>query len=260
MANWYVTMARSELGPLSDAQLRQLANEGKLGRDDVVRKEGVANATTASRIQGLFSVACPPPPPPTAPPRVRIGTFSQWYGDHAGKWEMPFQVLAWIFYGFLWIPAWWGFTLWNDQEPALQTKGKRVLGLVAVGFVVMFAFAALGRTNQRQRANSPSRRPDTIGSPIAPELSAQAEAIRRQFESSPTAQLTVDQLRQQILGRDFVPKESFYEKYGRPLRTFTVADDTYLTYRCREGFVAVKCPSGPFQFQDDIAPVAVDER
>ena len=70
----------------------------------------------------------------------------------------------------------------------------------------------------------------------------------------------MDQFRQEILGRDFIPKESFYEKYGRPLRTFTVADDTYLTYKCREGFVTVKCPAGPFQVQDDIAPVAVDER
>jgi hypothetical protein len=260
MANWYVTMAGSELGPLTDDQLRQLANEGKLGRDDFVRKEGVAKAIAAGQIQGLFSVASPPPPPIVSPPQVRTGTFSQWYGEHAGKWEMPFQVLAWIFYGFLWIPAWWGFTLWNDREPALQTKGKRILGLVAAGFVVMFALAALGRANQRQRATERSISSASNRSRINPEMSAQAEAIRRQFESSPTAQMTVDQFRQEILGRDFIPKESFYEKYGRPLRTFTVADDAYLTYQCREGFVTVKCPAGPFQFQDDIAPVAVDER
>jgi hypothetical protein len=84
--------------------------------------------------------------------------------------------------------------------------------------------------------------------------------LRRQLDSSPTAQLTADEFRQQILGRDFVPKETFYQEYGRPFRTFTVADDTYLMYKTRDGFVTVKCPSGPFQFQDDIAPVAVDER
>lgn len=119
---------------------------------------------------------------------------------------------------------------------------------MVIGFIAIIIMAASGRTNQRQRAKSPSMRPQTSGSQISPELSAQAEAIRRQFERSPTAQMTVDQFRQEILGRDFDPKESFNEKYGRPMRTFTVADDTYLTYKCREGFVTVKCPAGPFQF------------
>ncbi|WP_428308009.1 DUF4339 domain-containing protein [Lacipirellula sp.] len=252
MANWFVALAGTELGPLTDAQLRQLASEGKLGRDDLVRREGIAVATTAGSIQGLFL-----PPPPNAPPQ-KSGTFSEWYGEHAGKWEAPFQVLAWIFYGFVWIPGWWGWGLWNDRQPALQTKGKRVLGLVAAGFVVLLLLAVLGRTNQRQRATA-STAPGA-GSRITPEMSAQAETLRQHVVRSPTAQMSVDQFRQEILGRDFIPKQSFYEKYGRPIRTFTVADDTYLTYKCREGFVTVKCPAGPFQYQDDIAPVAVDER
>lgn len=253
MANWFVTLAGAELGPLTDAQLRQLARDGKLGRNDLVRREGTTTATTAGSIQGLFLSPSPPPPPVVLPEKA--GTFSEWYGEHVGKWEVPFQVLAWIFYGFVWIPGWWGFALWNDHDPALQMKGKRVLGLVAAGFVVLLVLAALGRMNQRQRATAPG-----AGSRSTPELSAQVETLRQQMASSPTAQMSVDQFRQEILGRDYIPKESFYEKYGRPFRTFTVADDTYLTYKCREGIVTVKCPTGPFQYQDDIAPIAVDER
>ena len=260
MANWFVTLTGTELGPITDAQLRQLAREGKLGHEDVVRKEGIAKSTIAGRIQGLLPFVSPPPPPRATPSQVRVGTFSQWYGEHAGKWEVPFQVLAWIFYGFLWMPVWWGFTLLNDKEPALRTKGKRVLKIVGAGFMALLAMAAVGRMNQPPRPNTPSSSSPSIGNRITPEMSAQAAAIRQQFNSSPTAQLSIDQFRQEILGRDFVPKESFYEKYGRPMRTFTIADDTYLMYRCSKGFVTVKCPAGPFQYQDDIAPVAVDER
>ncbi|BBO31094.1 DUF4339 domain-containing protein [Lacipirellula parvula] len=258
MPNWFVTMAGTELGPLTDAQLRQLASQGKLGREDHIRKEGIAAATTAGNIQGLFLPPNPPPPPIVLPEKA--GTFSEWYGEHAGRWEVPFQVLAWIFYGFLWIPAWWGWALWNHQELMLQTKGKRVLGLVAAGFAVLLVFAAAGRANRPPRAATPMTSSPVNESRITPEMSAQAELLRQQVASSPTAQMTVDQFRQEILGRDFIPKQSFYEKYGRPIRMFTVADDTYLTYKCREGFVTVKCPAGPFQYQDDIAPVAVDER
>jgi hypothetical protein len=60
------------------------------------------------------------------------------------------------------------------------------------------------------------------------------------------------------LGRDFIPKTSFYEKYGKPIRTTTIGDEIWMVFQCKDGLVKVMCPAGPFEFEDDIAPVLVD--
>ena len=81
-------------------------------------------------------------------------------------------------------------------------------------------------------------------------------------ESSSTkgVPLAVDEFRSEIIGEDFQPKKTFYDKYGKPERIEDLGEDTYLYYQCSDGTVRVKCPQGPFQYDDTIAPVSVDRQ
>lgn len=81
----------------------------------------------------------------------------------------------------------------------------------------------------------------------------------KEEKAQPAVNLKVDEFRARIIGRDFVPKSSFYDVFGNPASTTTVGSDTWLIYKCQDGIARVTCPSGPFQYQDDIAPVAVDQ-
>ena len=71
-------------------------------------------------------------------------------------------------------------------------------------------------------------------------------------------ELTISQFRAQIVGRQF-KHATFFAKYGKPDRTMDLGDYTYLLYACKDGNVRVQCPKGPFQYQDMIAPLAVDQ-
>jgi hypothetical protein len=67
---WYYGRAGQKLGPVSSAQLKDLAASGNLGPADLVWKDGMAEWVAANRIKGLFAEAaadCPPPMPPSMP-------------------------------------------------------------------------------------------------------------------------------------------------------------------------------------------------
>jgi hypothetical protein len=152
MGNWMATLSGVEVGPLSDAQLQQLADTGKLTPDDLVRKEGGQQAVPAARVKGLFRQVNADNQPDT-PPKERTGilretplTFSAWYATGVGKWSKPLQILAWIFYGFLWIPGWWGVTLANSEDSASRDRGKKVLKTVAAGLVLFIILAHHSRS------------------------------------------------------------------------------------------------------------------
>ncbi len=89
---WYLQHGGKQYGPLTSAQLKKLAGEGKIGPASQVRLGAEGNWTTAGRVQGLFPakpqgeaspkvvpVAAPPLPPPVATPlaRVPVGSISQ---------------------------------------------------------------------------------------------------------------------------------------------------------------------------------------
>ena len=71
MANqWYVQHGGKQYGPMTSANLKKLATEGKIGPATSVRVGTDGAWVTASRVQGLFAAAAATPPaaPPTAPP------------------------------------------------------------------------------------------------------------------------------------------------------------------------------------------------
>jgi hypothetical protein len=67
MADWYYTKDGQQQGPVTSAQLRQLAQSGELQPTDMVFKEGGSQWVAASTIANLFSssssVASRPSPP-----------------------------------------------------------------------------------------------------------------------------------------------------------------------------------------------------
>ena len=52
---WYYTKNGQKIGPITDADLKQLAISGNLSPSDQVWKEGMAGWTTAGNLKGLFS-------------------------------------------------------------------------------------------------------------------------------------------------------------------------------------------------------------
>lgn len=64
---WHVISGGKQYGPLSNSDLKSLANTGKITPHDQVWKEGLPEWIPASKIKGLFPPA-PPPPNPVAPP------------------------------------------------------------------------------------------------------------------------------------------------------------------------------------------------
>ena len=63
---WYYARDDEQLGPISTADLRQLAAAGKLAPEDFVWKEGMEQWAPASELQGLF--------PEVKPPSESVGT------------------------------------------------------------------------------------------------------------------------------------------------------------------------------------------
>ena len=72
--------------------------------------------------------------------------------------------------------------------------------------------------------------------------------------------LTVEEFRDEIVGESYSPKSKFFDKYDKPVRVQDVGDDTFLYYRCKDGTARAKCPQGPYQYDDEVAPVAVDSQ
>jgi hypothetical protein len=72
MADWYYTQNGEQRGPVSPAQLRQLAQAGDLQPTDLVFKEGGKEWVAASTVPNLFAKApSPVRPGPAAPPARR---------------------------------------------------------------------------------------------------------------------------------------------------------------------------------------------
>ncbi len=140
MANWYITLAGVDLGPIGDDHLRQLADLGRLKPNDPVRKVGMSHAVEAARIKGLFDFRSQHANQDHA---QSLATFSAWYRQHPGRWPFWAQLIAWFLYGFLWIPAWWALDLICSQDDEVQQFGRRVLETVGCIAIVVSVAANL---------------------------------------------------------------------------------------------------------------------
>lgn len=65
---WYYTIDGKRNGPVSPAQLKDLASKGQLLPTDMVWKNGMTSWVTASKLAGLFDTPNPNTPPPVPPP------------------------------------------------------------------------------------------------------------------------------------------------------------------------------------------------
>ena len=54
MSEWYCKVMGEELGPMSSAELKRMADQGQLTPQDFVRREPDDNWSSASRVKGLF--------------------------------------------------------------------------------------------------------------------------------------------------------------------------------------------------------------
>lgn len=63
--DWYYAVNNQQLGPVSEAELRDLADRGKLGPRDLVWKDGMPQWAPAETVPGLL----PEPAPRREPPR-----------------------------------------------------------------------------------------------------------------------------------------------------------------------------------------------
>ncbi len=140
MANWYITLAGVELGPIRDNHLWELARSGRLRPGDHVRKSGMTHAVEAARIKGLFDCRPQHAERQLAEP---LTTFSAWYRQYPGRWPFWAQLIAWFLYGFLWIPAWWALDLICSQDDEVQQFGRRVLETVGCIAIVVSVAANL---------------------------------------------------------------------------------------------------------------------
>ena len=70
MADWYYARDGRHQGPITAAQLRQMAQAGELQPDDLVFKEGGTNWVPASTVQGLFPAGGAAVRPAPAPARA----------------------------------------------------------------------------------------------------------------------------------------------------------------------------------------------
>jgi hypothetical protein len=69
MPEWYTQVAEQVVGPLSDEQLKALADAGRLAPNDPIAQSPQGPWTEASRVKGLFSPAPPAVEPPVAKPQ-----------------------------------------------------------------------------------------------------------------------------------------------------------------------------------------------
>ncbi len=67
-AKWYYARNQQQVGPLSSAQLRELAAAGTLLPTDLVLRSGTEKWVAASRVKGLFTTAAAAPAVPAEPP------------------------------------------------------------------------------------------------------------------------------------------------------------------------------------------------
>lgn len=186
----YLIQNGQQAGPFSVEVIRVMLSTGHIAITDQGWHEGLTawqSLSTFLPIPEPPPVAPPPIPPPpvshTPPPAVDTSgtneqSFGSWYATKFGKMSGVKQALAWIFYGFLWIPVWWlistqshtsaaenssesGGHISNQASStnpaAMPTASKnRYSKPVLIGCFVAFGVLAaiIGAQNQRASENS----------------------------------------------------------------------------------------------------------
>ena len=72
--DWYYAINNQQHGPVSEAELRDLADRGRLGPRDLVWKDGMAEWVPASTVRQAWQVPSPPSGPCRAAAKARAAT------------------------------------------------------------------------------------------------------------------------------------------------------------------------------------------
>lgn len=75
---WYFMKEETQHGPILEAEIRRMALDGSLKREDLVWSEGMDSWLPASEV-GLFEFPASPPAPPSPPPPPQYVAPSQPY-------------------------------------------------------------------------------------------------------------------------------------------------------------------------------------
>ena len=165
---WMLKRGDKEHGPMSSAQLKKLAKDGKLKPSDLVQVDG-GDWKLVTSVKGLIEekppVASPTPPPipqaagPATPSTSEATPFPEWY---ATKWPSKlrwyFQGPLWLFYGFVWIPVWYVVTTTaggvKERGAALPGTGKAIACLpLLLPFVLVGGFSSNSPSSNRLSSN-----------------------------------------------------------------------------------------------------------
>ncbi|MDO5653070.1 MAG: GYF domain-containing protein [Brachymonas sp.] len=130
---WWYASNHQKYGPYSEAQLRELAQEGQIQRDDLVWHQGLDDWVMAASIEGLVPAHLLPPLPPTpvvdalpaqettgisTPAPEKAGEpllkafVGQNYGFYASKWaeaERNNAAISWNWAAFFLGPLWMAY-------------------------------------------------------------------------------------------------------------------------------------------------------
>lgn len=130
-AQWYYEQGGEPIGPISGAELKQLAADGQLSPTDQVWKEGLADWTEASQVKGLFS--------PLTPLRPQCPRVIAAPADTATGSSIPTDVKAEIPK----CPE----EIASESDNLLPTKSLNnglILGLVVAGIAHFWALSTFG--------------------------------------------------------------------------------------------------------------------
>ena len=131
-AEWYYAKNKQKVGPVTEAQLKELVHSGELSPTDMVWKQGTAKWMQASQVEGLIEAGpseivrgSVSPPLPPLPPPVPV---AEWYFVNNGQQLGPVtveQLRAWITPSDLvWkagMPAWAAASSLKDLFPPPPT-------------------------------------------------------------------------------------------------------------------------------------------
>ncbi|MEZ5941409.1 MAG: DUF4339 domain-containing protein, partial [Planctomycetaceae bacterium] len=127
-ANWHYAKGGEKHGPITSAQLKELAAKGQLSPDDLVWREDMKEWRKASTVKGLFpeqaSTTSPPPPPPSS----KNGKT-----DEVAIWERP-AILALLIVCCFPVGL---ILVWKNARMTTKEKG---LWTVACGGVIALLF------------------------------------------------------------------------------------------------------------------------
>jgi len=185
---WYYSENGRQAGPVTAAALREMASSGRLGPQDLVWREGMADWRPASTVHELaaslpvpaasWPVAPPPlpagfppsqghaPPPPRAPFDYRVMPQPYPSADPSMRWLIPIDRSGWaIAAGYLGLFSFFGGFLGPvavivpiiairdiKKHPDRHGMGRAIFGLIAgVLGTIILVFVLVGMASQSGR-------------------------------------------------------------------------------------------------------------